>query len=105
MKVNFEYVKWVYVVYLFSFEEYMEVVELEIIVCVVLGGCFMFLGKMVIKEVYEWFKLRLRLVKFLCVRCCFMNDIYGLEVRILIIFFFMICFLFYNIFKILFRKI
>lgn len=59
MKVNFDFVKWVFVVYVFSFEEYMEVGEVEFIVYVFLVGIFMIKGK-IVKEVYEWLKVRLK---------------------------------------------
>ena len=104
VKANFEHAKWAHAAHLPSFEEYMEAAELEITVCAVLGGCFMSLGKMATKEAYEWLKSRPRLVKSLCVRCRLMNDIYGLEVRILIISLFMTCSLSHNISKTSFRK-
>ncbi|CAH8377637.1 unnamed protein product [Eruca vesicaria subsp. sativa] len=79
VKANFEHAKWAQATHLPSFEEYMEVAEVEITPYVALAGCFMCLGKMTTKEAYKWLKSRPRLVKSVCVRGRLMNDITGLE--------------------------
>ncbi|CAH8384107.1 unnamed protein product [Eruca vesicaria subsp. sativa] len=79
VKPNFEHEKWAQAAHLPSFEEYMEVAEVEITPYVVLAGCFMCLGKMATKEAYKWLKSRPRLVKSVCVRGRLMNDITGLK--------------------------
>ncbi|KAG2318421.1 hypothetical protein Bca52824_011634 [Brassica carinata] len=79
VKANFDHAKWAQAGHLPSFEEYMEVAEVDITVCAALAGCFISLGKMATKEAYEWLKSRPRLVKSLCVRGRLVNDITGLE--------------------------
>ncbi|KAF8115069.1 hypothetical protein N665_0030s0110 [Sinapis alba] len=79
VKANFEHAKWAQAGHLPSFDEYMEVAEVDITVCAALAGCFMSMGKMATKEAYEWLKSRPRLIKSLCIRGRLMNDITGLE--------------------------
>ncbi|CAA7020917.1 unnamed protein product [Microthlaspi erraticum] len=79
VKANFELAKWAHAAHVPSFEEYMEVGEVEVAVYAALAAICMCMGDMATKEAYEWLKLKPKLAKCISAKCRLMNDIYGYE--------------------------
>ncbi|CAB79020.1 terpene cyclase like protein [Arabidopsis thaliana] len=71
--------KWAQADHIPSFEEYMEVGEVEVTVYASLAGIFMSMGKMATKEAFEWLKSRPKLVQYLSIKGRLMNDLMGYE--------------------------
>ncbi|KAG7542142.1 Isoprenoid synthase domain superfamily [Arabidopsis thaliana x Arabidopsis arenosa] len=76
-KANIDLEKWAQAGHMPSFEEYMEVGEVEVTVCASLADIFMSMGKMATKEAFEWLKSRPKLVQSLSMRGRLMNDLMG----------------------------
>uniref|UniRef100_A0A0D3DF51 Uncharacterized protein n=1 Tax=Brassica oleracea var. oleracea TaxID=109376 RepID=A0A0D3DF51_BRAOL len=79
VKANFDLAKWGLVYHVPSFEEYMEVGEVEVAVYATLASRYMSMGKMVAKEAFEWLKSRPKIVQSLCVKGRLMDDITGFQ--------------------------
>ncbi|KAF3597281.1 hypothetical protein DY000_02026953 [Brassica cretica] len=79
VKANFDLAKWGLVYHVPSFEEYMEVGEVEIAVYATLASRYMSMGKMVAKEAFEWLKSRPKIVQSLCVKGRLMDDVTGFQ--------------------------
>ncbi|XP_048633180.1 putative terpenoid synthase 7 isoform X3 [Brassica napus] len=79
VKANFDLAKWGLVYHVPSFEEYMEVGEVEVAVYATLASRYMSMGKMAAKEAFEWLKSRPKLVQSLCVKGRLMDDITGFQ--------------------------
>ncbi|WZY85229.1 hypothetical protein YC2023_031613 [Brassica napus] len=79
VKANFDLAKWGLVYHVPSFEEYMEVSEVEVAVYATLASRYMSMGKMAAKEAFEWLKSRPKLVQSLCVKGRLMDDITGFQ--------------------------
>lgn len=86
MKANFDLTKWAQAAHVPSFEEYMEVSEVDVAVYASMAGIFMCLGNTGTKKAFEWLKTRPKLVKSVSTKARLMNDIFGFEVKILIYF-------------------
>lgn len=80
VKANFDLAKWALVAHVPSFEEYMEVGEVEFTAYALLAGIFMTKGK-IAKEAYEWLKVRPKLFQCLSIKGRLRNDITGYEVQ------------------------
>ncbi|CAL9226170.1 unnamed protein product [Arabidopsis halleri] len=78
-EANVEFTKWALVSHVPSFEEYMEVGEVEVVSSMTIAGILMSMGKMGTKEAFEWLKSRPKLVQALCTKGRLMNDIAGFE--------------------------
>ncbi|CAF2236488.1 unnamed protein product [Brassica rapa] len=74
VKANFDLAKWALVAHVPSFEEYMEVGEVEFTAYALLAGIFMTKGK-IAKEAYEWLKVRPKLFQCLSIKGRLRNDI------------------------------
>lgn len=81
VKANFDLAKWGLVYHVPSFEEYMEVGEVEVAVYATLASRYMSKGKMAAKEAFEWLKSRPKIVQSLCVKGRLMDDIIGFQVH------------------------
>ncbi|KAG2244920.1 hypothetical protein Bca52824_093243 [Brassica carinata] len=79
VKTNFDLAKWGLVYHVPSFEEYMEVGEVEVAVYATLASRYMSKGKMAAKEAFEWLKSRPKIVQSLCVKGRLMDDITGFQ--------------------------
>ncbi|KAF2531983.1 hypothetical protein F2Q70_00032835 [Brassica cretica] len=79
VKTNFDLAKWSLVYHVPSFEEYMEVGEVEVAVYATLASRYMSKGKMAAKEAFEWLKSRPKIVQSLCVKGRLMDDITGFQ--------------------------
>ncbi|CAN7081331.1 unnamed protein product [Brassica oleracea var. botrytis] len=79
VKANFDLAKWGLVYHVPSFEEYMEVGEVEVAVYATLASRYMSKGKMAAKEAFEWLKSRPKIVQSLCVKGRLMDDIIGFQ--------------------------
>ncbi|XP_010449212.1 PREDICTED: putative terpenoid synthase 7 [Camelina sativa] len=78
-KANIDLEKWAQAAHLPSFEEYMEVGEVEVTVGATLAGIFMSMGNMATQEAFEWLKSRPQLVRSLSIKGRLMNDLMGYE--------------------------
>lgn len=66
--------------YVFSFEEYLEVVGVEVVVDFIIVGVLMVMKDICKKEVYEWLKFGDKFVIVMYIVIRVLNDIYGYEV-------------------------
>ena len=81
VKSNLDLAKWVQIAHVPSFEDYMEVGEVEITMYATMAGTLMGMGYIATKETYEWLKSRPKLIQSLSINGRLMNDIAGFEVR------------------------
>ncbi|EOA22803.1 hypothetical protein CARUB_v10003521mg [Capsella rubella] len=79
VKSNHDLAKWALESHIPSFDEYMEVGEVEITVYAVLTMAFMCMGDVVEEEAYQWLKSRPKLIESSCSKARLLNDIAGFE--------------------------
>jgi hypothetical protein len=79
VKGNYDLAKWALVSHVPSFDEYMEVGEVEIAVYATLASRYMSLEKLDSKEAFEWLKSKPKIVQVLCAKGRLMDDITGFE--------------------------
>lgn len=82
------FAKWVHTAHVPSFAEYMEIGVVEDAAYAAIACYFMCLGKLATKEAYEWLESRPKLVQSITIKLRLVNDIYGFEVKIWILFYF-----------------
>ncbi|CAF2130487.1 hypothetical protein HID58_012397 [Brassica napus] len=79
VKSNLDLAKWVQIAHVPSFEDYMEVGEVEITMYATMAGTLMGMGHIATKETYEWLKSRPKLIQSLSINGRLMNDMAGFE--------------------------
>uniref|UniRef100_M4D7Q3 Terpene synthase metal-binding domain-containing protein n=1 Tax=Brassica campestris TaxID=3711 RepID=M4D7Q3_BRACM len=79
VKSNLDLAKWVQIAHVPSFEDYMEVGEVEITMYATMAGTLMGMGYIATKETYEWLKSRPKLIQSLSINGRLMNDMAGFE--------------------------
>lgn len=80
VKSNLDLAKWAQAAHVPSFEDYMEVGEVEITMYATMAGTLMGMGHIATKEVYEWLKSKPKLIQSLSINGRLMNDMAGFEV-------------------------
>ncbi|CAH8390878.1 unnamed protein product [Eruca vesicaria subsp. sativa] len=79
VKSNLDLAKWAQIAHVPSFEDYMEVGEVEITMYATMAGTLIGMGHIATKEAYEWLKSRPKLIQSLSVNGRLMNDMAGFE--------------------------
>ncbi|KAG2261037.1 hypothetical protein Bca52824_068116 [Brassica carinata] len=79
VKSNLDLAKWAQIAHVPSFEDYMEVGEVEITMYATMAGTLMGMGHIATKETYEWLKSRPKLIQSLSINGRLMNDMAGFE--------------------------
>ncbi|KAG2263351.1 hypothetical protein Bca52824_070430 [Brassica carinata] len=79
VKSNLDLAKWAQAAHVPSFEDYMEVGEVEITMYATMAGTLMGMGHIATKEVYEWLKSKPKLIQSLSINGRLMNDMAGFE--------------------------
>ncbi|KAG7547485.1 Isoprenoid synthase domain superfamily [Arabidopsis suecica] len=79
VRANVDLGKWARAARIPSFEEYMDVGEVEAAVYSTMPAILMGMGHIANEEVYEWLKSRPKLVQVICTKTRLMNDMAGFE--------------------------
>ncbi|EOA19016.1 hypothetical protein CARUB_v10007667mg [Capsella rubella] len=79
VKSNLDLAKWAHDAHVPSFEDYMEVGEVEITMYATMAGTLMGMGHIATEKAYEWLKSRPKLIQSLSINGRLMNDMAGFE--------------------------
>ncbi|CAF2025832.1 unnamed protein product [Brassica napus] len=79
VKSNLDLAKWAQISHVPSFEDYMEVGEVEITMYATMAGTLMGMGHIATKETYEWLRSRPKVIQSLSINGRPMNDMAGFE--------------------------
>ncbi|KAL0890037.1 hypothetical protein Bca101_014020 [Brassica carinata] len=74
VKSNLDLAKWAQIAHVPSFEDYMEVGEVEITMYATMAGTLMGMGHIATKETYEWLKSRPKLIQSLSINYKWASD-------------------------------
>ncbi|CAE6186234.1 unnamed protein product [Arabidopsis arenosa] len=79
VKANLDLAKWAQASHVPSFDDYMEVGEVEITMYATMAGTLMGMGHIATEKAYEWLKSRPKIIQSLSINGRLMNDMAGFE--------------------------
>ncbi|KFK28708.1 hypothetical protein AALP_AA7G036700 [Arabis alpina] len=79
VKSNLDLAKWAQAAHVPSFEDYMEVGEVEVAIYASIAGTLMGMGHIATEDAYKWIKSRPKLIQLISINGRLMNDMTGFE--------------------------